>query len=95
MNSEGTEEGFRELRSSGTGDRSEAVQSPMRIKVTDMRGDWDPGLLLMTATDRDNGNTVISPSRVKQVAKMLSVVLWLIRRFAYLGLPLDSYSQRL
>lgn len=66
MNSKGTEEGFHELRGSGKGDSLEAVQSPARIKVTDMRGDWDPGLLLMTATERGNGNNVISSGRVEQ-----------------------------
>lgn len=47
------------------GKRPEVVQSPMRIIVTDMRDDWDPGLLLMTDADRDNGNNVINPDRVK------------------------------
>lgn len=28
------------------GNRSEAVQSLKRIKVTDVRGGWDPGLLM-------------------------------------------------
>lgn len=50
----------------GEGNRSEAVQSPVRIKVTDMRSDWGPGLLLMTDVDKDNGNSEISSGRFKQ-----------------------------
>lgn len=46
--------------------RLEAVQSHKRIRVTNMRGDCDPGLLLMIDIDRDNGNNVISPGRFKK-----------------------------
>lgn len=43
---EGKVEEFHELGRGEEGNRSEAVQSLKRIKVTDMRGDWDPGLLM-------------------------------------------------
>ena len=42
------------------------MQSLVRLKVTDRRGDWVTGLLLMSDLDRDNGYNVISPSRFKQ-----------------------------
>lgn len=62
---EGTMEGFHALGSGGRVEQVRGYAEPSE-KVTDMRGDWDPGLYLLTDVDRDNGNNVISPSRLEQ-----------------------------
>ena len=59
-------EGFHEVEVVGEGNGSEVVQSPMRIQVTNRRGDWVPRLPLMSDLDRDHGNNGISPGRLKQ-----------------------------
>lgn len=58
--------GFHELEVVGEGNRSEAVQSPVRTRVTNRRGDWEPRLLLMSDLYRGHGNNGISPGRLKQ-----------------------------